>query len=118
MPIAHITNPSLGIGLYENTIESFKLLSKSTLLIGLIVAFMFLSDLFQIMGIKIISLTSAVQRNLLENIRPFFVWLVSTITYYLTAISVAGEQFDKYSLFGILGFIVIQSLYQITMLFL
>lgn len=106
LPFSNIADPSSGIGAYENSIESLKMIGKSRLLVIVLFLFAFCAGIFQMISIHFIALTTAIYRNLYENIRPFFVWLISVITYYYTPYSIAGEKIDKFSTFDIIGFII------------
>lgn len=108
IPIINILPKSWGVIFYENTIDTFYIINNNneTLLI-MIVFYAICSIIYNFCGLVIIYYQNAEQRNLDEMLRPSFVWILSTIVYYITKNSYAGEKFDRYSVLEIISFALI-----------
>lgn len=104
MPITNILNPMSGVGIYENTLEAFELLSYSGTLVLLLVFYIISITAYNYAGVYVVSYSSAIHRGIYEMIRPFIVWIISTVTYYITKIDAAGEKMDENSAFEMVGF--------------
>ena len=102
LPFFNIVSVQNSLGLYENTIETFQLLGKSGLLIGLLIIYMVSISLYQYFGIGVTELSTALQRNIYEILRPFFVWILSLIAQRFT--ETVNEPLDKYTPLEIGGF--------------
>lgn len=104
IPICNILNPTLGVGLYENTGEAFAMLKSSKKLTILLICYMITITIYSYGGVLVTSQESAVHRSLYELARPFLVWIASTLTYYITKSPLYGDKLDKYSAFELVGF--------------
>ena len=103
LPICSILPFNRTIGIYENTIESFIMLSKSYTLDLLLLGYMASISLYQFFGINVTKFSTAIHRNLYEMMRPFFVWLISIVAQQIT--SNINEPLDRYSFLEIFGFV-------------
>jgi hypothetical protein len=107
LPICQVINPTDGIGLYENSLETFKMLGKSTSLVMLVVAFLFMVTLFSYFGIAVTDTSTAIHRNMYETVRPLPVWILSALLYYSTHENQGiGEPIDKFTALELTGFAV------------
>lgn len=104
IPICNVLNPTLGVGLYENTREAFSMLNKSRKLTILLIFYMITITIYSYGGVLVTSQESAVHRSMYELARPFLVWITSTLTYYITKSPDYGDKLDKYSAFELIGF--------------
>jgi drug/metabolite transporter (DMT)-like permease len=106
MPLADILPESWGIGIYENSIESFKMVAGSGKLIGLVIGFCVVICGLNITGMMVTSFSSAIHRNIYEALRSIAVWALSVIIFYIWPDSGAGESVDKWSALQGAGFLV------------
>lgn len=103
-PITNIVPTTLGVGLYENTADSFQQLTMSYKLPVMLLGLLASATIYYYCGVVVTSFSSAIHRNLYEMVRPFLVWILSTITYYTTGDMETGEKIDKYSIIELVGF--------------
>jgi hypothetical protein len=106
MPLANILPEDAGEGLFEQSIESFKMLFSSGRLAVLTVMLCFAIAGLNWSGMHLTSLSSAIHRNIYEALRSISVWALSVIVYYAWPDSGAGEKLDKWSMLQGAGFIV------------
>jgi drug/metabolite transporter (DMT)-like permease len=106
MPLAGILPESWGIGIYENSIESFKMVAGSGKLIGLVIGFCVVICGLNIAGMMVTSFSSAIHRNIYEALRSIAVWALSVIIFYIWPDSGSGESVDKWSALQGAGFLV------------
>jgi hypothetical protein len=106
LPACAILNPSESMGLYENSIESFQLLGKSVKLTVLVVGVFVCVAAYSFFGILVTQCTSAVQRNLLEMLKPLAVWGLCAIMHWQSTDERIGEPIDKFTIFELLGFLL------------
>lgn len=93
-----------GNGLREDTIDSFIMISHSWLLAGLVAGSVVFVLLFNITGMVITSLTSAMTRNILEPVRTLLVWVVMIALCYIFTRQTMGERVNLWSLLELGGF--------------
>ncbi|KAH0795993.1 putative integral membrane protein [Histomonas meleagridis] len=105
MPIANILPESVS-GIYENSLESFYMLSHSWQLVLLTIAYVVVIVGYNWSGMIVTSFSSAIHRNIYEALRSIAVWALSVIVYYLFPNSGAGEKLKLMSLVQLLGFAI------------
>jgi drug/metabolite transporter (DMT)-like permease len=106
MPIANIVPQEWGEGLFEQSLETFKMLFSSwqlgVLALGYCAAILGLNQT----GMMITSFSTAIHRNIYEALRSIAVWALSAIVYYIWPKSGAGEKLDWWSFLQAFGFLV------------
>jgi hypothetical protein len=106
MPVANIVPQEWGEGLFEQSLETFKMLFRSwqlgLLVIGYCAAILGLNQT----GMMITSFSTAIHRNIYEALRSIAVWALSAIVYYIWPKSGAGEKLDWWSFLQTFGFLV------------
>jgi drug/metabolite transporter (DMT)-like permease len=105
-PLTNIVPSTLGVGLYENTSDSIARIALSYKLPFFLLGLLVSSTIYYYCGVVVTSFSSAIHRNLYEMVRPFLVWTLSTITYYVTGNTLAGEKLDGYTAIELIGFAV------------
>jgi len=107
MPIAMIMPPNAGEGIYEDSIESFIMISNSYAIFFLVVGYMAAILIYNLTGMMVTSFSSAILRNIYEALRSAAVWLLSVIVYYISPSSGGGEKLTwPGSLLQLLGFCI------------
>lgn len=106
LPLANILPEDLGEGLYENTLESLLMMLRNYRVFLLALCYICSSYVFNISGMYLMSISSAVHRNIYEALKSAGVWLLSVIVYYAFPSLGAGEKFSLLSLVQLLGFAV------------
>lgn len=104
MPIANITPENAGEGIYENSIESFYMLSHSWQLWVAQILNIAIVICYNYTGMVITEFSTAIHRNIYEALRSMAVWVVSVIFYYAFPSLGAGEGLNMMSLVQLLGF--------------
>lgn len=106
MPLANSLPENAGEGIFESSIESFKMLFSSWKLVGIILAYCIVIAGLNLTGMIVTAISTAIHRNIYEALRSIAVWVLSVIIYYCAPDSGAGEKVDIWSLLQGLGFIV------------
>jgi hypothetical protein len=104
MPIAQFLPGQEGIGLREDTLDSFVMLSQNGMLLGFAAAYMASILLFNIFGMFITETTDAMTRNILEPIRTLLVWVLMVFVCYVLSHQKMGERVNLWSLLELAGF--------------
>ena len=106
MPIVNMTPETAGEGIYENSIESFYMISNSWRILIAEIFYIFIVICYNQTGMMITEFSTAIHRNIYEALRSMAVWAVSVIFYYAFPSLGAGEGLNLMSLVQLLGFSV------------
>lgn len=106
MPIANLTPEAAGDGIYENSLESFYMISSSWQIIIAEFFYLFIVVCYNQTGMMITEFSTAIHRNIYEALRSMAVWAVSVFFYYVFPSLGAGEGLNWMSLVQLLGFSV------------
>jgi hypothetical protein len=106
MPIANILPSNSGEGLFENTLESFKMLFHSTKIAVLEILFCVAVAGLNQTALIMISFSTAVHGSIYSALRSVSVWVLSVIVYYAWRSSGAGEPLSLNSILQGAGFLV------------
>jgi hypothetical protein len=91
MPLSNILPSNAGEGIYENSIESFVMLSRSHKVIIVFVVYVLAVAVYNQSGMIVTAWSGAVYRTLFEALRSVAVWILSVCIYYIWPESGAGE---------------------------
>jgi len=105
MPIAYFLPGEEGVGLHENTLDSFVMLTHNWVLLVIMLVYVVVILIFNLFGMMITQVTDAMTRNIMEPIRTFLVWVVMVSIYYITRC--LGEQLNLWSLLELAGFLIL-----------
>jgi hypothetical protein len=107
MPVANVVPESLGIGLFESSLESFKMAGTS-LTIGLLVLGYFVAvSAYSQAGVMITALSSANHRLIYESLRPIAVWIIALAIRWIAPDTRAGEKLSWYAFVRAGGFLIV-----------
>jgi hypothetical protein len=106
MPIANILPEGAGEGLFEQSLETFLMLGRSGKIIGLSIGYCVAVAGLNLTGMMVVSFSSAIQRNICEALRSFWVWVLSVAVYYIWPDSGAGEPLSMMSIAQAGGFLI------------
>jgi hypothetical protein len=107
LPLANIVPESLGEGLFESSLESFKM-TVSSLTIGLLVlGYFVVASAYNQAGIMVTAMSSASQRIVWESLRSIVIWVVAVAVHAIWPHSGAGERLSGYSGIKVGGFLLI-----------
>jgi drug/metabolite transporter (DMT)-like permease len=104
LPLANILPESTGEGIYEDSLESFKMLFGSFKLGMLMVGYCAAVCCYNVSGLVLCGLTSALHRTIYDSLRSITTWVVSVLVYYAWPTSGAGEAVSWWSLLRLFGF--------------
>jgi len=107
MPIAYFLPGREGLGLHENTLDSFVMVSKNPVLLAVNLVYIVVILVFNLFGMMITQVTDAMLRNIMEPIRTLLVWVTMVFVCYVVTKQKAGERVNLWSLLQLAGFIVL-----------
>ncbi|KAK2949414.1 putative Solute carrier family 35 member F6 [Blattamonas nauphoetae] len=106
MPICYFIPGEPGNGLTEDFADAWVMIANDPLIVVWTVCYMTSILMFNITGMFIIEVTSALTRNVLEPLRTMIVWIASLIQYYASG-GIYGEKWTPLSFLQLGGFILI-----------
>lgn len=104
MPLANIMPQSAGEGIFEQSLETFKMMGSSWTLTLLVIAYCVVIVGYNQSGMMVTSFSTAIHRNIYEALRSIAVWALSVIVYYIWPNSGAGEKLELMSIVQLVGF--------------
>lgn len=93
-------------GSYENAYEALYMLTQSTLLLGLVIAYVCSIACYNFFGLNVAKQLSTVHRTLIDSLRTTVVWVVDLFIYYVVS-NHYGEQWTDYSFIQLGGFLLL-----------
>jgi len=105
MPIAYFLPGEEGLGLHEDTLDSFVMIGNSVTLLLITLLYVVVILVFNLFGMMITQVTDAMTRNIMEPIRTFLVWVGMVVLYWI--FSHFGERLNLWSLLQLAGFLVL-----------
>ncbi|OHT07859.1 hypothetical protein TRFO_23807 [Tritrichomonas foetus] len=103
-----------GEGLHEDTLDTFKMIGNSSILIVFVIAYVIVILLYNVMGMFVTNITSAVMRTILEGLRTLCIWVVQLCLYYGfeghdygNKHPDIGEEWTKWSWMQLSGFLLL-----------
>ncbi|KAH0792151.1 putative integral membrane protein [Histomonas meleagridis] len=109
LPIIQFTGGTKdeGNGVHEDTIDTFVMIGNSPTLIAFVILYVFFILLYNVTGMFVTNITSAVVRTILEGLRTLCVWFVQLIIFYSTGNPELGEEWTPFSLMQLSGFLLL-----------
>lgn len=103
-----------GEGLHEDTIDTFKMIGNSAILIVFIIAYVLVILFYNVTAMFVTNITSAVVRTILEGLRTLCIWLVQLIIFYASEGTKygnenpdIGEEWTQWSFMQLAGFFML-----------
>lgn len=81
--IQNMTGPE-GNGIHEDTLDTFLMIKNNTTLIVFVIFYVLVILFYNVTGMFVTNITSAVVRTILEGLRTLCIWVVQLIIYYTT----------------------------------
>jgi hypothetical protein len=104
LPLANIYPPSAGEGIFESSIESFRMVFSSVK-IGLVaLLYVVVASLYNQAGIAVTGMTSVGHRTTYEAMRAIPIWAFSLVVRAISPNDSAGEKLTWYSFLKLAGF--------------
>lgn len=84
IPITQFAFSSMeeGNGIHEDTLDTFKMIGNSNILIVFVIVYIFVILAYNITAMYVTNITSAVMRTILEGLRTLCIWIVQLIIFY------------------------------------
>ncbi|KAH0795493.1 putative integral membrane protein [Histomonas meleagridis] len=109
LPIISVTGgiKDEGNGVHEDTIDSFKMIGNSPVLIVFVILYILVILFYNVTGMYVTNITSAVIRTILEGLRTLCIWVVEIIMFYSTGNPDLGEEWTVFSFMQLAGFFLL-----------
>lgn len=105
MIIAYFIPTKEGDGLHENSIDTVVMVVHSLPIFIYSLIYTILILCFNVAGMFIINMTNALARNVTEQMRTLFIWLISLFIYYIVNKDY-GEKWGPLSFLQLIGFLI------------
>ena len=116
LPLTQFAFPNLpeGEGLHEDTLDTFIMISNSSILIVFVIGYVIVILAYNVMGMYVTQVTSAVIRTILEGLRTLCIWIVQLCLFYGFQGKTygnhhpdLGEEWTKWSFMELSGFLLL-----------
>ena len=109
LPIIQFTGnvKSEGNGVHEDTIDTFKMIGNNPTILAFVIIYVIVILLYNVFGMYVTSVTSAVIRTILEGLRTLCIWVVELVIFYSTGNPDLGEEWTIFSYMQLAGFILL-----------
>jgi hypothetical protein len=107
LPLANIMPEDAGVGVFEPSLESFKMLASSWRLGVLMIGYIIAVAGYNLSGMMLTQYTTALHRTVYDSLRSISTWAVSVMVYYAWPSSQSGEQLSWWSFLRLFGFAVL-----------
>lgn len=107
MPIVQFTHQKEGNGLHEDIADTFKMIRNSTFILCFVIFYAVFILLYNVGGMLVINVYSAVHRTILEGFRTMFIWIVQLVIFYSTNNKTLGEKWSRWSFMQLTGFLLL-----------
>ncbi|EAY08120.1 hypothetical protein TVAG_497440 [Trichomonas vaginalis G3] len=113
LPIIQNMKGPEGNGIHEDTLDTFIMIKNNTVLIIFVIFYVLVILLYNVTGMFVTNITSAVVRTILEGLRTLCIWIVQLIIYYAAPRSYfnkhpdIGEALTPWSAMQLAGFLLL-----------
>lgn len=107
LPIVQFVHSTEGNGIHEDIVDTFHMMGDSPILLVFVILYIFFILFYNIGGMLVINVFSAVHRTILEGLRTLCIWAVQLIIYYSTKDANIGEQWNRWSFMQLSGFFLL-----------
>jgi hypothetical protein len=108
LPTVQFLHGKEGNGIHEDLIDTFHMLGHSSILLVFVILYIFFILGYNIGGMLVINVFSAVHRTILEGLRTLCIWVVQLILYYsLNGAKNLGEPWTRWSFMQLCGFLLL-----------
>lgn len=114
MPIVQHLPGQEGNGIHEDTIDTFKMMKNNKVLIAFVIFYILVILFYNVTGMFVTNITSAVVRTILEGLRTLCIWVVQLIIHYSIYKSDyghhhpdLGEEWTPFSWMQLSGFLLL-----------
>jgi hypothetical protein len=82
LPATYYLPGEEGGGVHEDTLDTFKMMSNAPIIVIFVVVYVIVILCYNVTGMFVTSMTSAVVRTILEGVRTMCIWIVQVILHY------------------------------------
>ncbi|EAY04084.1 hypothetical protein TVAG_203880 [Trichomonas vaginalis G3] len=82
LPITSLIHSPEGNGIHEDTIDTFKMIANNKMILVFVIFYVIVILLYNVTGMFVTNITSAVVRTILEGLRTLCIWVVQVIIFY------------------------------------
>jgi hypothetical protein len=82
LPATYYLPGTEGGGIHEDTLDTFEMLKNSATIVVFVIIYVLVILCYNVTGMFVTSLTSAVVRTILEGVRTMCIWVVQVILHY------------------------------------
>ena len=109
MPIVQYLPGKEGNGIHEDTADTFTMMGNSPILILFVILYVIVILLYNVTGMFVTNITSAVVRTILEGLRTLCIWIVEIILHYSVSHEHPdlGEEWNEFSYMQLAGFLLL-----------
>jgi hypothetical protein len=114
LPIIQFTPGAEGNGIHEDVVDSFDMIGKNPIILLFVILYAFFILGYNIGGMIVINVYSAVHRTILEGLRTLCIWVVELIMFYSLLGSDygnhhpgVGEEWTTWSFMQLSGFLLL-----------
>jgi hypothetical protein len=114
IPIVGAMPGNEGDGVHEDTADTFKMMGDNPVIIGFVILYVFVILAYNVFGMMVTHVSSAVVRTILEALRTLCIWAVELIIHYGSMNSAwgkkrpeLGEELSLWSILELAGFMVL-----------
>ena len=114
LPIIQNIGGEEGNGVHEDTLDTFQMIGDNPTLLAFCILYVFFILLYNVTGMFVTNITSAVVRTILEGLRTLCIWVVQIIicysikgTDYGNKHSTLGEEWTSWSWMQLSGFLLL-----------
>jgi hypothetical protein len=109
LPAVQFLPGTEGNGIHEDIVDTFCMLGNSTITLVFAILYAFFILGYNIGGMLVINVFSAVHRTILEGVRTLCIWVVQIIIHYTTRVDRYGEQWTRWSFMQMSGFLLLST---------
>jgi hypothetical protein len=93
LPATYFLPGAEGGGIHEDTLDTFAMLKNSVVIVVFVFVYVLVILCYNVTGMFVTSMTSAVVRTILEGVRTMCIWIVQVILHYGFAGSKYGNEY-------------------------
>jgi hypothetical protein len=115
IPIVGATHGEEGNGIHEDTKDTFVMMGNNSFIIVLVVLYVFVILMYNVTGMMVTQISSAVVRTIMEALRTLCIWIVEVLLFYGFKLSDSdyghqhpdiGEELTIWSVLEFVGFLL------------
>jgi hypothetical protein len=107
LPAVQFLPGTEGNGIHEDVVDTFRMLGNSAMILLFAILYAFFILGYNIGGMLVINVFSAVHRTILEGLRTLCIWIAQIIIHYASGVERYGEQWTRWCFMQMSGFLLL-----------